>query len=84
MIGPGLAKVAIAARIDGTIVDLSRPVTGDCSLEVLKADVKDDDSLDVIRHSCAHVMAEAICSIWPICCPANRCRLSTSTTASAS
>ncbi len=65
MIGPGLARVAIAGKIDDEIVDLARPITRDCRLQLLKADPENPDSLYVIRHSTAHVMAEAICSLWP-------------------
>jgi len=62
-IGPGLAKAAVAARIDGKLVDLSTPLNGEISIEIVTG--KDDEGLEVMRHSCAHVMAEAICSIWP-------------------
>ncbi|GMU23311.1 MAG: hypothetical protein AMXMBFR13_33900 [Phycisphaerae bacterium] len=64
-IGPGLAKAAIAGKVDGEIVDLARPITRDCRLEILKADAANPDSLYVLRHSAAHVMAEAICSLFP-------------------
>jgi threonyl-tRNA synthetase len=62
-IGAGLAKAAVAARIDGQIVDLSTPITGDANLQIIT--LKDDVGLEVMRHSCAHIMAEAICNIWP-------------------
>jgi len=62
-IGPGLAKAAVAAKIDGRLVDLSTPLNGEISVEIVTA--KDDEGLELMRHSCAHVMAEAICSIWP-------------------
>jgi len=62
-IGPGLAKAAVAAKIDGKLVDLSAPLNGEISIEIVTA--KDDEGLELMRHSCAHVMAEAICSIWP-------------------
>lgn len=62
-IGPGLARVAIAAKINGQLVDLSTPLTGEADVVIITA--KDDLGLEIIRHSCAHVMAEAICSIWP-------------------
>ena len=62
-IGPGLARVAIAGEIDGEVVDLSTPVTGEISLKIITS--KDEEGLDIIRHSCAHIMAEAICAIWP-------------------
>ncbi|UCF14110.1 MAG: threonine--tRNA ligase [Phycisphaerales bacterium] len=62
-IGQGLARAAVAARIDGELVDLSTPVNGDVAVQIITA--RDDEGLEVMRHSCAHVMAEAICSIWP-------------------
>ncbi len=63
-IGPGLAKAALAARIDGQVVDLSRRLAAqEVSLQVLTA--SDPTALEVLRHSCNHVMAEAICSLWP-------------------
>lgn len=68
-IGPGLARVAIAGRVcvDGhdEIVETSRPLPGDCQLAILTATDDDADSLSVLRHSCAHVMAEAICTLFP-------------------
>ena len=65
MIGPGLAKAAVAGKVNGEIVDLSHPLEADCRLELLKRDAADPDSLYVRRHSAAHVMAEAICSLFP-------------------
>ncbi len=62
-IGAGLAKAALAARIDGQTVDLSYPVFGQVSIQILTA--KDADGLAILRHSCAHIMAEAICALWP-------------------
>lgn len=62
-IGPGLARAAIAASIDGELVDLSTPITRDANTQIVT--LSDDDGLETMRHSCAHVMAEAICSIWP-------------------
>ena len=64
-IGPRLAREAIAGRIDGEIVDLTQPITQDCRVEILTPRVDDPESLYVLRHSCAHVMAEAICSLFP-------------------
>ena len=64
MIGPRLAKAAIAGKIDGEIVELNRPVTQSCRIEILTPDAQNADSLYVLRHSCAHVMAEAICSLF--------------------
>ena len=62
-ISPELAKAALAAKIDGRLVDLSTPVTGAPAIQIVTS--KDDEGLEVMRHSCAHIMAEAICSIWP-------------------
>ncbi|MGA2172835.1 MAG: threonine--tRNA ligase [Sedimentisphaerales bacterium] len=62
-IGAGLAKAAIAAQINGQIVDLSTPIEADAKLQIITP--KDAEGLDIMRHSCAHVMAEAICSLWP-------------------
>ncbi len=62
-IGPGLAKAALAVKINGKLADLSAPLRGDVSFEVLTA--RQPEGLEVLRHSCAHIMAEAICRIWP-------------------
>jgi threonyl-tRNA synthetase len=62
-IGPGLAKAAIAAKINGQLADLSTPITADASVQIIT--LSDTEGLEILRHSCAHIMAEAICSIWP-------------------
>jgi len=62
-IGPGLAKAALAGSMDGNPVDLSHPLTGDVTLQLCTP--RDREGLEVLRHSCAHVMAEAICRLWP-------------------
>ena len=63
-IGPGLAKAALAARIDGELVDLSRPFTGDAALALITA--KDEaEALDLARHDFAHVLAEAVQALFP-------------------
>ena len=62
-IGPALAKASLVAQINGQLVDLAAPITSDCSVRFITA--KDDDAVEIMRHSCAHVMAEAICQIWP-------------------
>ena len=64
-IGERLAKAAIAAKIDGQLVDLATPIMRDCSLQIVTLKADDPDSLHVLRHSAAHVMAEAICSLFP-------------------
>ena len=62
-IGPGLAKAAVAAKVNGKLVDLSTPLDGEVAVQIITT--RDDEGLEVMRHSCAHIMAEAICSIWP-------------------
>lgn len=62
-IGPGLAKAALAAKLDGREVDLARPLEGDGRLEVITA--KSDEGLEVIRHSSAHIVASAVQRIYP-------------------
>jgi threonyl-tRNA synthetase len=63
-IRPRLAEQAVAAKVDGHVVDLSTRLTGpQVKLTALKID--DPEGLHVARHSAAHVMAEAICTLWP-------------------
>ena len=62
-IGPGLAKAALAVRIDGEMEDLSRPIEADCNFSIVTA--KDDDALDLLRHDAAHVMAQAVQELFP-------------------
>jgi len=62
-IGPALAKAAVAAKLNGHLVDLSTPINGDTTVKIIT--VKDPEGLEIMRHSCAHIMAEAICTIWP-------------------
>jgi len=62
-IGPGLAKAAVAAKMNGRVVDLTTPINDSPQVQILTA--KDKEGLEVMRHSCAHVMAEAICRLWP-------------------
>ncbi|HJS08405.1 MAG TPA: TGS domain-containing protein, partial [Pirellulales bacterium] len=59
-IGPGLAKAAIAAEVNGETVDLATllPTEGEIALRILTK--KDPQSLAIMRHSCAHVMAQAV------------------------
>ncbi len=63
-IGPGLAKAALAARIDGQVRDLGRPFEGDTQLALVTA--RDEaDALELVRHDLAHVMAEAVQHLFP-------------------
>jgi threonyl-tRNA synthetase len=68
-LGAGLARSAIAGRVtsngDSEIIDAQCPLPGDCNLTILTASDDDPDSLYVLRHSTAHVMAEAICKLFP-------------------
>jgi threonyl-tRNA synthetase len=62
-IGPGLAKAAVAAKVNGTVVDLSRPLPDGAEVAILTK--KDKEGLEVLRHSAAHLMADAILRIFP-------------------
>ena len=62
-IGPGLAKAALAIRIDGQIRDLNRPIDHDATVSILTD--KDPDALDMLRHSAAHILATAVRKIYP-------------------
>jgi threonyl-tRNA synthetase len=62
-IGPGLARAALAAKVDGEVWDLSRPISDDVSIEILTE--KQPEALDVLRHSAAHVMATAVRQLYP-------------------
>ncbi len=62
-IGPGLAGAAVAAKINGQLVDLSTPITADAAVQIIT--LAETEGLEIMRHSCAHIMAEAVCSIWP-------------------
>ena len=63
-IGPGLAKAAIAARVDGELRDLGRPFEGDAELALVTAR-DEEDALELARHDYAHVLAEAVQALWP-------------------
>ncbi|MFO0233420.1 MAG: threonine--tRNA ligase [Burkholderiales bacterium] len=62
-IGPGLAKAALAGRVDGTLVDTSYRIERDARLAIVTD--KDSDGLDVIRHSTAHLLAYAVKELFP-------------------
>ncbi len=63
-IGPGLAKAALAARVDGELRDLARPFDGDATVALVTA--RDEaDALELARHDYAHVLAEAVQALWP-------------------
>ncbi|MFO1435806.1 MAG: threonine--tRNA ligase [Gammaproteobacteria bacterium] len=62
-IGPGLAKAALAAKVDGKLVDTSYLIDRDVQLALVTS--KDADGLEVIRHSCAHLLAQAVKILFP-------------------
>ena len=63
-VGPGLAKAAIAARVDGEVRDIMRPFEGDAALALITA--RDEgDALELARHDFAHVLAEAVQTLFP-------------------
>ncbi len=63
-IGPGLAKAALAARVDGELRDLNRPFEGDSQLALVTS--RDEkDALELVRHDFAHVLAEAVQNLYP-------------------
>lgn len=68
-IGPGLAKSALGAVIDGTLTDLDTAIDADCELALVTAKTRegeaDANGLFLLRHSAAHVMAEAITNLFP-------------------
>ena len=62
-IGSGLARASLAGRVNGTLVDTSHLITDDSELAIITE--RDDDGLEVIRHSCAHLMAQAVQRLFP-------------------
>jgi len=62
-IGPRLAKDALVARVDDRLVDLKLPIEADAKLEIVTR--KADEALEILRHDCAHVLAEAAKELWP-------------------
>jgi len=62
-IGPGLAKAAMAIRLNGELVDLATVIDKDAEIAIVTE--RDDEALDLIRHDTAHVMAEAVQELYP-------------------
>lgn len=62
-IGPGLAKAALAGRVDGRLVDTFHKIDHDADVEIVTP--RDEDGLDVIRHSTAHLLAQAVKELYP-------------------
>ncbi len=61
-ISPNLAKAALAINVNGTLQDLSTPITTDATVTIITG--KDKEGLHIIRHSCSHVMAQAVKELW--------------------
>jgi threonyl-tRNA synthetase len=62
-IGPGLAKAALAVKVDGALRDITRPIDRDAKVEIVTRDSA--DALELLRHDCAHVLAEAVQELYP-------------------
>src|SRR5438445_9101608 len=62
-ISPSLAKRTVAMALDGAVVDLADPIEHDAKIEFIARD--DPRALELIRHDAAHVLAEAVQSLWP-------------------
>ncbi|HPE60093.1 MAG: threonine--tRNA ligase [Thiothrix sp.] len=62
-IGAGLAKAALAGKVNGQLVDTSHVISADSTLAIVTA--KDEEGLDIIRHSSAHLMAQAVKQLFP-------------------
>ena len=62
-IGPGLARAALAARVDGNVVDLSHVIDRDSELAIVTD--KDGEGLNILRHSTAHLLAHAVKELYP-------------------
>ena len=62
-IGPGLLKAALAIRIDGEMLDLAHVIEQDSTVSIVTA--RDEDALELLRHDCAHVLAQAVQDLFP-------------------
>ena len=62
-ISEGLARAACAGEVDGEVVDLRTVLDKDCTLQILTA--RDEAGLRVLRHTCSHVLAEAVKNLFP-------------------
>lgn len=62
-IGAGLAKATIAGRVNGKLVDASDPITTDATVQIITA--KDAEGVEIIRHSCAHLLGHAVKQLYP-------------------
>ena len=62
-IGTGLARAAVAVRVDGDLWDLNREISADAEVAIITRD--SDDGIELLRHDAAHVLAEAVKELWP-------------------
>ena len=62
-IGPGLAKATIAGRVNGVLTDACDAISEDAELSIITA--RDEEGVEIIRHSCAHLLGHAIKQLWP-------------------
>ena len=62
-IGPGLARAAIAGKVNGKLVDVNSPIKCDSELSIITE--KDAEGLEILRHSCAHLLAHAVKELFP-------------------
>jgi len=62
-IGPGLAKAALAGKLNGTVVDSSCLIENDAALAIITG--RDDEALELVRHDAAHIMAQAVQELYP-------------------
>ena len=62
-IGPGLAKAALAGRVNGNLLDTCIPITNDSEIQIITS--KDNEGLEIIRHSFAHLLGHAVKQLYP-------------------
>ncbi len=62
-IGPGIAKAALAGRVNGNLLDTCIPITNDAKIQIITS--KDDEGLEIIRHSFAHLLGHAVKQLYP-------------------
>ena len=62
-ISANLARAALAVNVNGTLQDLSTPITTDATVTIITG--KDKEGLHILRHTCSHVMAQAVKELWP-------------------
>ena len=62
-IGPGLAKACVAGKINGVLVDAADTIEQDADVSIITA--RDEEGLEIIRHSCAHLIGHAVKQLYP-------------------